>query len=442
MTKHLPTNATRIEGFPKRSLARARAELVKAHARMVRAAKRQGAEAPAAPSLEVLAERVEAQCSECGAGEFVDRAAHGRACEGVLVTRVVVDLEINAPRPSLDGWEFLAVVEPLTAAVPGIGKNLIRQVPGAIVAEGELVRWYDADLACDHCCAARRRAETFVVRHEDGSYRQVGRQCLAAFLGGKSAAAIIAALAYPTIVRAAGEGDGGGWGGDPVFDHVEFLIWVTASVRISGWVSRAASRESLEGKTSTADHARYLLTPPGPSGMSQWKRTREIFTPTEGDKERAAAALVWAKSLAGATDYERNLVLVALQPHLESSHLGVMASVIPAHARILGEEIARRECGESAHVGAVGDKGRDFGRVVLERVFAIDTQYGALHIHTFRDAAGNVLVWRTSESKGGPGDEFELVGTVKAHGEYKGVKQTDLTRCRLASLDRPIVVAG
>ena len=48
------------------------------------------------------------------------------------------------------------------------------------------------------------------------------------------------------------------------------------------------------------------------------------------------------------------------------------------------------------------------------------------------DENGNVYTWKTSggiycdESI----DEVELKGTVKAHNEYRGVKQTELTRCK------------
>ena len=54
------------------------------------------------------------------------------------------------------------------------------------------------------------------------------------------------------------------------------------------------------------------------------------------------------------------------------------------------------------------------------------TQY----LHTFHDKSGNVLVWKTSSPIGvSEGTDLTLAGTVKEHSEYKGQKQTVLTRC-------------
>lgn len=56
-----------------------------------------------------------------------------------------------------------------------------------------------------------------------------------------------------------------------------------------------------------------------------------------------------------------------------------------------------------------------------------------MYCHNFKDADGNVLVWKTTSSLG-LDDETEVTikGTVKAHSEYKGEKQTVLTRCKVS----------
>lgn len=67
--------------------------------------------------------------------------------------------------------------------------------------------------------------------------------------------------------------------------------------------------------------------------------------------------------------------------------------------------------------------------------------YGTTHyIYIMKDANGNVLVWKTSTTlvfDDGEnmdcirkGDTMTIRGTVKEHSEYKGVKQTVLTRCK------------
>ena len=68
---------------------------------------------------------------------------------------------------------------------------------------------------------------------------------------------------------------------------------------------------------------------------------------------------------------------------------------------------------------------------------------GERHIYTFRDESGNCYVWKTSKRMGQwakdergcqywkdveSGEVFRMRATVKEHGEYKGTKQTVLTR--------------
>jgi hypothetical protein len=56
-----------------------------------------------------------------------------------------------------------------------------------------------------------------------------------------------------------------------------------------------------------------------------------------------------------------------------------------------------------------------------------------MYLHKFVDADGNILVWKTGSGLGiEAGSKIKLVGTVKDHSEYKGTKQTVLTRCKIA----------
>lgn len=77
--------------------------------------------------------------------------------------------------------------------------------------------------------------------------------------------------------------------------------------------------------------------------------------------------------------------------------------------------------------------------------------YGTTHyIYTMKDSEGNVYVWKTTSaliiySQDGDmdnvtcirkGDTMIISGTVKEHSEYKGEKQTVLTRCKFSLVAR------
>lgn len=104
----------------------------------------------------------------------------------------------------------------------------------------------------------------------------------------------------------------------------------------------------------------------------------------------------------------------------------------------------------SNHIGSVGSKVS--AEVKLVNIFQYEdfkfSYYGTTHYtYIMHDAEGNVLVWKTTSSlifdyiddKGNyqcdvirKGDTMLIEGKVKDHSEYKGTKQTVLTRCKFS----------
>lgn len=75
---------------------------------------------------------------------------------------------------------------------------------------------------------------------------------------------------------------------------------------------------------------------------------------------------------------------------------------------------------------------------------SFDTVYGPMNIHRFDTEDGAHLVWKTSAEIGGAwgskgykivddGDKLVIRATIKAHKEYHGIDQTELTRVKLIS---------
>ena len=448
---------TTIEGFPAYRLGEARQALEKAHARIVRAAAKTGQLAPAAPKLVIAAERVESRCHDCKTTtegfppEF--HLCRGTpvhtSTEGAWTSRHLVDSRAIAARPVLAGWDFLAVIEPLE------GGNLLRQVPGADVAEGELAPWRQGKISCNHCGTSRRRTETFIVRADGsdpvlaaGTYKQVGRNCLESFLGGKSPASILAQLAWPDVVRTAGEDGEGGWGGGSsarVFQPEIFLAQTAACIRLDGWVSRSQARADADDFGTgrfvqpTADQVCYLLIPPfGGDSRGDWRRACSRCRPSDEDIARGAAALAWARTMVPTSDYESNLALIARQTTVKLSHTGLLASAVAVHGRILEREIETRHNARtggraSRHVGDVGQHLEL--ELEVQRVNSNPTDYGMCHIISMRDQDNNLFVWMTGSTSATAGDRLSVRGTVKKHNEYSGEQQTVLTRCRAVRID-------
>lgn len=91
----------------------------------------------------------------------------------------------------------------------------------------------------------------------------------------------------------------------------------------------------------------------------------------------------------------------------------------------------------SQHFGNVGDKLDITAKYT--RSSSWETHFGyrtqTQYCHTFTDGEGHIFIWKTTS----PiydidiDTEVELKGTIKAHDEYKGIKQTSLQRCKITA---------
>ena len=90
---------------------------------------------------------------------------------------------------------------------------------------------------------------------------------------------------------------------------------------------------------------------------------------------------------------------------------------------------------DSEYIGEVGQK-ISVG-VTLERICQFTTHFTyrgeTSYVYKFADESGNTVTWKTAKfldiEEGWTGT---ITGTIKEHSEYKGDKQTVLTRCKIA----------
>lgn len=103
---------------------------------------------------------------------------------------------------------------------------------------------------------------------------------------------------------------------------------------------------------------------------------------------------------------------------------------IACHIKGLREKWEADHAPATEWIGDVKDK-LDL-KVKLVRRGSYETMYGTTYVYTFEDAEGHQLIWKTVNwLEHETGAHVTLTGTIKAHSEYKGIKQTELTRCKV-----------
>jgi hypothetical protein len=97
------------------------------------------------------------------------------------------------------------------------------------------------------------------------------------------------------------------------------------------------------------------------------------------------------------------------------------------------EALRAKDIANAAHVGSIG-KRMDFGWLTVASLTGYNTEYGYITVQTFRDEAGRLIVYKGKAPMDlSPDERVRVSATVKAHSEYRGVKQTIISRPKVVS---------
>jgi len=366
------------------------------------------------------------------------------AGERIEYTLRFVEVAVYGEQPKLPGgWTLLGVVDH-REAMP-----VVKCVPGHELPEGQR----DRGPVCDHCGASRRRVDTFVLRAEDGRVTQVGRQCLADFLGAMADDPANQLAWWSSTASLLSDFDGEysddyGPRARTMIDVSQVTLVSAACVDHFGWISRGRARENDE--YATADRVQSLLFPPvfrsqNDPGYRAWRKIKDAVELRANDalKAEVEKAVQWAREQVDKdNDYLRNLAACAISEKVGVDKLGIVASLIPAYRReqdrlVHAERKAQLGAG-SEHVGEVKQR-LTMGLTLVEKPRAYEGVYGVTYRCELTDGDGNLFVWWASndptlEDNLGlvVGEVAKVKATVKKHEEYKGIKRTVVNRLALA----------
>jgi len=313
-------------------------------------------------------------------------------------------ITVEGEAPKLAGWTFVASI---THTKDG---NLINKVPG--IDEDVPERYREGAPWCDYCQTSRRRVDSFIVRSESGEYKQIGRNCLAKFLGYSSPERVARYASWLANMEQeiADQEEKlllGGGARSRYRNLEEFLTMVVAVVDAQGWRSITSARET--GRPATIQEVEYQLSPYSRKDK-EWQERK--MTPTKEQRERALAAIRFARSdkLVADSDFKHNLKLSTASDMFHEKASGIVASLINFHERDKEWELRRAQWKQEAEERKAKERQSNY-----------------------------VIIWFASNDALDEGKWYNLTGTVKKLEVYDGIKQTILTRCRAEEVESVVV---
>lgn len=145
--------------------------------------------------------------------------------------------------------------------------------------------------------------------------------------------------------------------------------------------------------------------------------------------KRAADIVAWGRAqTAPAGTYLANVRAVLSGEWLSWKNVNIAVSAVTAYEREAGRGKRSTTQMTSEHQGSLGER-RVYRNLTVRRIIDLESQWGTSHLHVFEDSSGNVFVWKASGHRLDIGATYHVRGTVKEHNDYKGTRQTVLSRC-------------
>lgn len=327
--------------------------------------------------------------------------------ETCVVAAVDIDVDFDT-LIRLDNWRVVAQID------HGDNGNVINLIDSQ---EQINAIWYDLKPFCEHCNTNRRRNITFIVKHENGIYKQVGKSCLMDYTGISPALVAMAAEIKDICIDSDNERE---------FYNSDINNIKMFSIRDI----LAASVESIE------KYGYIKADYPNSTKLNVLEMLHKQTETSEKSKKDAENIINWLKNLDASVGIERDCKSLICGEYARIKHIGKLAYMPIGYRKALEqkqkeiEQSARKEAEKvSNYVGTIGEK-VTFTAEKAALLTSYPTEYGYTYIYKFI-SNGNVFVWFSSRSVEGIQDGCTIKGTVKSHSEREGVKQTILTRCKV-----------
>lgn len=394
-------------------------------------------------ALEKKLIRIKNKCAKYGCdfkyervGEhFEEKAYCERDPDGCVVgswkeTIRYIDIDVEGTA-AINGWRFAASLD-----FTDKGNIISKAIDDVEIP----ARYYDCAPWCEHCKTARDRKHSYIVfNEENGEFKQVGRSCLRDFTGGLSAEYVANFESFLKEVEEASEFRGlGGWGSS-WFDVEKFMEYLAETIRIYGYVRRDS------GEISTADRAEELYRNENGMRVSRSESTKARLLDAEvkgfkaeNGKELAGKVREWILGNDREDNYFHNLKVACGLEYGGCKVLGLLASAFPAYDRELEFQAEKREREakeaeareKSSWMGKVGDK-VSFKIADFRVLTSWETQWGMTMVYKFVSEDGLEATWKTGNWVSERCIGGSLTGKIKELKEYRGIKQTELTRCKV-----------
>ena len=354
----------------------------------------------------------------------------------ITIKQIIINVEGEA---ILSDWHLVASVERTDNG------NIFRKATDEEVPQ----RYYDSYPVCEHCKTNRPRKMTYIVKNEKtNEFKQVGNSCLCDFCHGRSAEAVASYISMFDELISGDYSEPSGFGGfERYFETEELLRYAAETIRKFGYVKvndidgnrNPDCTKDRVTKYFECDHGLLRSSYYGYDPKAEAEREMKSVGFNANSVEvtqLVTNAVEYIKAEEEKNDFIHNLKVLVANEHNSLGKIGMFAPLFPMYNKHLEIEAIKEkrtkanvnEQKQSQYVGQLKER-ITIDHPEVQVISSYETEFGYTYIHKIKDEDGNVFIWKSSSGSYSKADK--IIGTVKDHSEFRGVKQTILTRCKV-----------
>lgn len=327
----------------------------------------------------------------------------------------------------IDNWECIAVLE-----VHDVG-NIIRRINTEIEIPE---RFKHTENICEHCNSKRQRNNLYVIHNiETDEWKQVGGNCLKLYTGGLNMEYV---TAYMDGITELEEFDGIVGHGKAYYHVNDILSYAVEVINKTGYFNAQAMLPT-----------KYIVSVLMYNGLSRaielinkdFKDARldvrmsEVDFHKESTMDTVEQIINYYKNLEDDSEFVHNIKVMLNEEYVLPRNIGFLCYLPEGYAKHIQKEIEKAKKVETEYFGEVGKRYKDKVISDISLIASWETQWGYTGVYKITLEDNSILTWKTNSYLHlDRNEEFDKITfTVKEHKEYKGEKQTEVTRCKVTT---------
>ncbi len=325
--------------------------------------------------------------------------------------------------------------------------NLIRLIDRSVTLPE---KFRTSENVCEHCHSSRERKNLFVVRNnQTGEFKQVGKSCLKLYTGGLNAETVAYALDLVTELENAGKIEGSCFASRK-WASVDYVLSVAGM-----FIGKMGYQKSEDTMLPTSALVRLLVMSEdlahAKNAVNDLLSRHEANCRLESSDLEALTAPetmetvekikdFWKQETEkpeNNSDFYHNIGILLSEKYVSPKNFGILSYLPEGYRRHVEAEKRKEEQSrhpQPAHYGEVGKRYRKIPAKQMTLVTSYETLYGYTEIFRIVLQDGGEITWKTSswvDEKIRKSENFLVDFTVKSHGEFRGINQTEVSRVKI-----------